>query len=483
MTTAPTADWQTVAALKRDALSKKIPVGWRIPSSILDQVSETSTLNVLNIPRECGLLTEQELELTENYDATALIELMSGGKVKSYDVTLAFCKRAAIAQQLVNCCTEIMFEEALVRAKQCDDYLANEGRPMGPMHGLPISLKDSFNVKGIHTTIGYVSFISHPPATSNSVLVDILFRHGAVFYVKTNLPQSMMTADSHNNIFGRTLNPNKLCLTAGGSTGGEGALIKMRGSVLGLTTDVAGSNRIPALCNGISSFKPTAGRIPFGRKVPPGRVGSPGSILPVIGPEGHSVRDYELFMKTTIDSEPWDFDENTLNVPWRRVEPFKRPLRFGLIKGHPKRPLHPTIARTLHSAATLLKNAGHSMFLMDEKIPDLWDNALLTWKYFLLDPKRTPVQYVNASGEPWVPSIKTTAFPELVGWQASLDDLWDMNVARAKVLKAYHDLVVENKLDAILMPGYQATAVPHDTFGVPIYTMLQNLLNVREGHC
>lgn len=333
-------------------------------------------------------------------------------------------------------------------------------------------------MKGTQTTIGYVSFLANPPAASNSVLIDILFRAGAVFYVKTNLPQSMMTADSHNNVFGRTLNPHKLSLTAGGSTGGEGALLAMRGSVLGLTTDIAGSNRIPALCNGISSLKPTAQRIPFAGKTPPGRVGSPGSIVPVIGPEGHSVRDYELFLKTVIDAQPWDFDENVLNIPWRRVGSVTRPLRFGLIRGHPKRPLHPPVARTLHSAATALKAEGHSVVLLDDKIPDLWESALLAWKYFLLDPKKTPVQHVSASGEPWVPSIATMSTSELKGWEASLDGLWEMNVERAKVLKTYHDLFMGEKLDAVIMPGYQATAVPHDTYGLPIYTILQNLLNV-----
>lgn len=336
-------------------------------------------------------------------------------------------------------------------------------------------------MKGSQTTIGYVSFLANPPATSNSVLVDILLQAGAVFYVKTNLPQSMMTADSHNNIFGRTLNPINLSLTAGGSTGGEGALLKIRGSVLGLTTDIAGSNRIPALCNGVSSLKPTSGRIPFANKVPPGRVGTPGSITAAIGPSGHSVRDYQLLMKTTMDSKPWEWDENVLNVPWRQVAPIKTPLRFGLIRGHPKRPLHPPIARTLHTAATKLKEAGHSIVLLDDKIPDLWDCSLLAWKYFVLDPKRTPVQHVNASGEPWVPSIATASFKELHGWEATLEKLWEMNVERANILKVYRTLIVENQLDAILMPGYQATAVPHDTYGVPIYTMLLNLINVSVG--
>lgn len=471
------ADWRTLAASKRESLAAKIPTKWRLPNSVLSQISQSSNVSVLDIPKTCGILTERELELTERYDATALVEMMVKKETTSHEVTMAFCKRTAIAQQVTNCCTEIMFDEALERAKECDSYLATNGTPMGPVHGLPISLKDSFNVKGTQTTIGYVSFIAHPPAAQNSNLVDILFKQGAVFYVKTNLPQTMMAADSDNNVFGRTLNPNKLSLTAGGSTGGEAALLRMRGSILGVGTDIAGSIRIPALCNGILGFKPTSGRIPFGGKVPPGRLGSPSSIVPVIGPEGHSIRDMELFMKTVIDTEPWEIDEGTIAVPWRRVTPNLRPLRFGLIRADPKFPLHPPIQRTMHIAATALKTAGYSITLLDDQIPSIYTTAVLAWKFFLLDPKKTPVDHINASGEPWIPAIASCSFPELAGWQPSLDELFDMNVQRQKILKVYHDLVVKNQLDAILMPTYQATAVPHDTYGVPIYTILPNLLD------
>jgi amidase len=335
----------------------------------------------------------------------------------------------------------------------------------------------------MQSTIGYVSFLSNPPASSNSALVDILLQAGAVLYCKTSLPQSMMTADSHNNIFGRTLHPQNLSLTAGGSTGGEGALIAMRGSVLGLATDIAGSNRIPALCNGIKSFKPTAKRVPFKGKTPPGRLGSPGQILPVIGPQGYSVRDFELFLKTTIDAEPWKADEGVLDVPWRKVEAPSRPLRFGLLRGCEKRPLHPSVKRVLHSAAMALKKEGHEIVDITKRVPDTWDSAVLAYKYFVLDPKKTPVQHILASGEPWVPSI-AIAFPEeLKGWTADLDALWEINVERAKVLSTWHDTFVENELDAVICPGYQATAVPHDTYGIPAYTVLQNLLDVSPSWC
>ncbi|KAF2002522.1 amidase [Amniculicola lignicola CBS 123094] len=477
------ADWKSLAQEKRDANAQKIPPLWRLPSSLTSSLTSSSTTNVLSIPLTCGVLSDHEITITSAYDATELVKLLATGELTSLEVTTAFCKRAAIAQQCVNCLTEIFFEEAMERAKECDEFLKREGKVMGPLHGLPISLKDSFNVKGVASTIGYISFLSHPPKAANGALIDLLFRAGAVFYVKTNLPQTMMTADSDNNVFGRTLNPHNLSLTAGGSTGGEGALLAMRGSVLGICTDVAGSARIPAVCNGLSSFKPTAGRIPFAGNTPPGRLGSPSAVLPGIGPMGHSVRDFELFLRTVIDAQPWTVDGHVLNVPWRRVEApaVKKGLRFGLIRGHPKRPLHPPVARILHSACMALKSAGHEIVLLDDRIPDLYESAILAWKYFLLDPQKTAVKHVNASGEPWVPSMATSSFTELAGWEASLDELFGMNMQRAKVVNGYHNLIVGEKLDAVIMPGYQATAVPHDIYGMPLYTVLQNLLNYPAG--
>jgi Asp-tRNA(Asn)/Glu-tRNA(Gln) amidotransferase A subunit family amidase len=303
----------------------------------------------------------------------------------------------------------------------------------------------------------------------------------------------MMTADSHNNIFGRTLNPLRLSHTAGGSTGGEGALLAMKGSVLGVATDIAGSNRIPAICCGGSSLKPTAGRVPFAGGVAVGRLGSPGSIPVVIGPCGRSTRDYELFMKSVVSVQPYRFDENCLNVPWRTVQPSTptTPLRFGLIRGCKERPLHPPIARALHNTATKLKAQGHEIVLLDDKIPDLYQTAMLAWKFFMLDPKKTPFQFIKDSGEPPVPSLSTCSFPELKDWTPSLDELWDLNVAKAGVVKKFHTLMVgdvkegvkeaEKGLDAILMCGYQGVAPRHDEYGLPIYTVLVNLLNWPSG--
>ncbi|KAN0072643.1 Amidase signature domain containing protein [Elaphomyces granulatus] len=476
-TCATKTDWSLLVSEKRSSNLAKIPLEWRLSSGILDTIDEKATISVLDVPGRCGILTEVELELTEKYDATDLTRMMIEGKAKSEDVVRGFCKRAAIAHQLTNCLTEIMFEEAIARAKELDEYLLKEGKPMGPLHGLPVSLKDSFNVKGAHATIGYVKFLENSPASHNSAIVEILLKLGAVPYVKTNLPQTMMSADSDNYVFGRTLNPNKLCLTAGGSTGGEGALIKMRGSILGVGTDIAGSIRIPALCNGIMGLQPSASRIPWAGATPPGRFGSPSTILPVIGPEGHSVRDLELFMKSVIDTDPWLLDANILSVPWRSVSPPRRSLNLGFItEDREHRPLHPSQLRMITTLIKTLQGVGHSLISLDDKVPSVYETSILAWKHFLLDPEKTPLKIMKAGGESAVKSLLVTRYPELQGWEASLDELWDMNVERAKITKIYHDLVIDNELDAILLPTYQATAVPHDTYGLVPYTVLANFL-------
>jgi amidase len=137
----PIADWLALATSKRASVFSKIPKAWLLPSSQTSQYTETSTISVLDVPRTCGILTEKELDITEKYDATELVDLLAKGELKSVEVVTAFCKRAAVAQQCVSCLTEIMFEEAMARARECDEYLKEEGKVLGPLHGLPISLK------------------------------------------------------------------------------------------------------------------------------------------------------------------------------------------------------------------------------------------------------------------------------------------------------------------------------------------------------
>jgi amidase len=125
-----------------------------------------------------------------------------------------------------------------------DENLQKTGKPIGPLHGLPISLKDNFNIIGKDSTVGFTSLVNDP-ATYNSTLTDLLLEAGAVLYVKTNVPTAMMIAETVNNVFGRTVNPLNRKLTSGGSSGGESALIAFGGSRIGVGTDIGWRSLVP----------------------------------------------------------------------------------------------------------------------------------------------------------------------------------------------------------------------------------------------
>jgi len=133
--------WKELIDAKRKSNFEKIPKEWRLPDDLLEKVHSNPNTNVLDIPITCGILTQKEIDITETPDATTLLQKLANGDLRAYEVTLAFCKRAAIAQQLLNCLTEIFFDQALERAKTLDEYFTKYGKTMGPLHGLPISLK------------------------------------------------------------------------------------------------------------------------------------------------------------------------------------------------------------------------------------------------------------------------------------------------------------------------------------------------------
>lgn len=139
-------------------------------------------------------LTAEELAIVSS-DATALVKKMSDGLLKAVEVVRAFCHAAAIAQQLTNCLTEICFEDAIKRAEELDAYFAENGRPVGPLHGLPVSVKDHIMVKGLDTATAYISWCYRTVAEKDAVAVNILKQAGAVIYVKTNNPQTLLVSN------------------------------------------------------------------------------------------------------------------------------------------------------------------------------------------------------------------------------------------------------------------------------------------------
>lgn len=157
--------WQQLVEQKIQQRDAAIPKEWLI------SVPPPQQLDVTGIPETSKLLSPLELEITETRDVEVILDRLARGRWKSVDVTKAFYKRAIIAHQVVsmliilqhvailtspetNCLTEIFIDRALERAQECDDYLQTYGKPMGVLHGLPISLKDQINLKGLDSTMG-----------------------------------------------------------------------------------------------------------------------------------------------------------------------------------------------------------------------------------------------------------------------------------------------------------------------------------------
>jgi amidase len=233
-------------------------------------------------------------------------------------------------------------------------------------------------------SIGFIS-LANKPATKSAPLVDILLDLGAVLYCKTNVPQTMMTADSDNNIFGRTLNPNNTSLTAGGSTGGEGALIALHGSVLGVGTDIAGSIRIPAMCNGIYGFKPTSSVFPFGGQASPVAPGTP-VFNPTAGPLATSIRACNLLLQNVMLSEPWNLDYGCARLPWMGKASLatERKLRVGIVEDDGIFSVWPPMARGLRTSVEKLTAAG--VEVVPIKLPSIHKEMIDTcWQFFLMD--------------------------------------------------------------------------------------------------
>jgi len=137
-----TKSWQDKTTAYRETAYSKIPSEWRLPEKYSHYLADpTSAESVFHVPAECGILNSKEVEITEKYTAITLANAIAKGELKAVDVATAFCKRAAVAQQLLCCLTETMFDFALKRAKELDEYLEKEGKVMGPLHGVPISLK------------------------------------------------------------------------------------------------------------------------------------------------------------------------------------------------------------------------------------------------------------------------------------------------------------------------------------------------------
>ena len=469
MTTTPSqeAPWKPVAARKQAERASKIPTKWHVPFSALPKDPpqlEHGAQNVLSLPPQ--FLAPKEIEITEKYDVETLCSALATRRLSSVEVVEAFCHRAAIAQQLTNCLTEPLFESAVERARYLDRYLQENGKPFGPFHGLPVSVKDTFDVKGVDTSIG-LAYLCHKPARSNAPMVDLLLSLGCVVITKTNIPQTLASLDSINNIFGRTMNPmNRLC-TAGGSSGGEGVLVAMKGSMIGIGTDIGGSIRIPAMCNGIYGFKPSNLRLPYGGQAltaPEGR--SRAGVQAVAGPIARSVRDIDVLMRELLPRATL-WAEDCMPCSWSTSPPTSQirgsgpngELVIGILRSDGNCTLLPPITQILNEVSVALDTStSHRIVVKELLTPSAWTKSQSVMSKLMgIDGNTYMEKMIKSTGEPLVPWM-ATRFRS--GKSQSLERIAELQAQRSQLEREMLQLWSEvdahgrrhQTLDAIICP-------------------------------
>ncbi len=236
--------------------------------------------------------TTNSSEITD-LSAVALAAAIARGDVSAAEVVDASIARIEAVNSSLNAVVVRRYDEARAEARQADERRAR-GEPLGPLHGVPITVKECFDVVGTPATYGLPSR-AQTLATEDDRYIRRLRAAGTIIVGKTNVPQLLLYTEADNPLYGRTNNPWNLERTPGGSSGGQAAIIAAGGSPLGLATDIGGSIRVPAAFCGVVGMKPTAGRTPdlisFG--VPLGQR----AIVSQVGPLARTVDDVALALE------------------------------------------------------------------------------------------------------------------------------------------------------------------------------------------
>jgi amidase len=419
------------------------------------------------------MLLDPSIISITNQPPEEILKSLLAGQMSATTVTHAFLQRSAVAQGLVNCLTELLPSLALARAKELDAYYSAHGTPIGPLHGLPISVKEHIGFEGLRCTTGYVAHWDNI-SKEDAHILQILSKAGAIFHCRTTVPQTMMHLETDSNLYGITVNPYNSYLTSGGSSGGEGALVSLRGSCLGIGSDVGGSIRSPAANCGIYGLKPTAFRIPtdgYGYMM-----AGADTVESVLGPLSTSLSGLKLFMKTIIDSQPWLNEPALIPIPWREIKlPSDRPLKIGVIWHDGVVRPHPPITRAINLVTSKMQSAGIEVVDFPPHLHDeAW--AILSSLYFP-DGGASEAEIMKASGEPWRPlskwiikdnpCVKNLTVGELSYWQE------EREAYRKEYALHWNKLGV----DAVLCPVGPSVAPKHDTAKYWAYTSQWNLLD------
>lgn len=288
--------------------------------------------------------------------ATRLARAIRERQVSSEEVVDAYLKRIAAINLAVNAVVQVRADEARAEAREADRALAR-GENLGPLHGVPVTIKDTYDVAGMICTCGTGGRAAYV-AQQDAIAVSRLREAGAIVLGLTNLPELLLAYESDNLVYGRTNNPYDLSRTPGGSSGGEAAAIAAGCSPLGLGTDSGGSIRVPAHFCGVAGLKPTWGRIPLTGLFPP-PVGISARIRHA-GPLARYVEDLALALPILTGTD-WH-DATVIPMPlFEAQENDFATLQVAFYTDNGLAASTPETVHTVHKVAQVIAEAGASV--------------------------------------------------------------------------------------------------------------------------
>lgn len=241
---------------------------------------------------------------------TAVIDAIRNRKISSVELVEAHIKRIEAVNPKINAVVQFLPEQALEQAKRADKAIAN-GRSLGVLQGIPMTMKDSLDTAGVITTAGTMGRKNYVPE-KDATVVARLKNAGAILLGKTNTPELTLLGETDNLVYGRTNNPYDVSVIPGGSSGGASAIISSGGSPFDLGTDYGGSIRQPSHFCGIAGIKPTHGRVPRTGHILDYRSGTTESYQ-TVGPMARTVADLDVLLP--IISGPDGLDPYIHPVP------------------------------------------------------------------------------------------------------------------------------------------------------------------------
>jgi len=304
------------------------------------------------------------------WSACELAEAIAARKVTAVDAVGNAVARMRATNGKINAVVNDLGDAAL-REAEAHDKVMRTGGPIGPLHGVPVTIKENVDQKGCATPNGVVAF-KNVIAPDDAPVVGNLLRAGAIVIGRTNTPEFSFRGTTVNELYGRTFNPWNATASPGGSSGGAAAGVMMGYGPIAHGNDIGGSLRFPAYACGAATVKPGLGRVPAYNPSAAVERGMLAQVMSVQGVICREVRDVRLAMRALVAYDPRD--------PWQVPMPFDgapepRPIKVAFTRNTFDFPLHPAVARALDTARAALAGAGYAVHEVE---PPLLEKAAVT---------------------------------------------------------------------------------------------------------